>query len=57
MRIIRLKTETKVPQKLKCERCGYIASNKLCKACILLEGLNKTKAKITLEMEEEEKNK
>lgn len=23
-----------------CERCGYISSNKLCKACVLLEGLN-----------------
>lgn len=24
----------------KCERCGYISSNALCKACVLLEGLN-----------------
>ncbi|KAJ3053658.1 nucleotidyltransferase [Rhizophlyctis rosea] len=24
-----------------CERCGYMASNKLCKACVLLEGLNR----------------
>ncbi|KAK9450550.1 uncharacterized protein V1518DRAFT_414126 [Limtongia smithiae] len=23
-----------------CERCGYISSNKFCKACVLLEGLN-----------------
>lgn len=30
---IRCKTQT------NCERCGYIASNKLCKACVLLEGL------------------
>ncbi|KAJ3414535.1 nucleotidyltransferase [Chytridiales sp. JEL 0842] len=28
----------------QCERCGYIASNKLCTACVLLEGLNKGKA-------------
>lgn len=54
---IKLKTQTKIPQKLKCERCGFIASNKLCKACILLEGLNKNKAKINLEFEEEEKKK
>ena len=24
-----------------CERCGYMSSNAVCKACILLEGLNK----------------
>jgi cytoplasmic tRNA 2-thiolation protein 1 len=24
-----------------CERCGYISSMNLCKACNLLEGLNK----------------
>ncbi|KAI8892068.1 hypothetical protein BC833DRAFT_533350 [Globomyces pollinis-pini] len=24
-----------------CERCGYMSSNKLCKACVLLEGLNR----------------
>eukprot|EP01135_Chromosphaera_perkinsii_P002841 Nk52_evm31s228 gene=Nk52_evmTU31s228 len=25
----------------ECERCGYIASNRFCKACVMLEGLNK----------------
>lgn len=53
---ITLKTQAKTPQKLKCERCGFIASNKLCKACILLEGLNKNKKKVVLEIEEEKKN-
>jgi cytoplasmic tRNA 2-thiolation protein 1 len=24
-----------------CERCGYMSSNKLCKACVMLEGLNR----------------
>jgi cytoplasmic tRNA 2-thiolation protein 1 len=24
-----------------CERCGYMSSNKLCKACVLLEGLHR----------------
>ncbi|KAJ3128738.1 nucleotidyltransferase, partial [Irineochytrium annulatum] len=24
-----------------CERCGFVASNRVCKACVLLEGLNK----------------
>lgn len=28
------------PVQRTCERCGYISSNKLCKACVLLDGLN-----------------
>ncbi|KAJ1910741.1 cytosolic thiouridylase subunit Ctu1 [Tieghemiomyces parasiticus] len=31
----------KMPTQGTCERCGYIASNRLCKACVLLEGLNR----------------
>ncbi|KAL9084990.1 MAG: hypothetical protein Q9159_004956 [Coniocarpon cinnabarinum] len=27
----------------KCERCGYMSSQKICKACALLEGLNKNR--------------
>lgn len=42
----------------KCERCGYISSQKVCKACSLLEGLNKNRPKTAIEvgvgMEEEE---
>jgi cytoplasmic tRNA 2-thiolation protein 1 len=30
----------KKPTQRTCERCGYISSNKLCKACVLLDGLN-----------------
>lgn len=33
----------------ECERCGYLSSQKVCKACVLLEGLNKNKAKVSLE--------
>ncbi|ODV89852.1 hypothetical protein CANCADRAFT_147746 [Tortispora caseinolytica NRRL Y-17796] len=29
-----------------CQRCGYISSNKICKACVLLESLNKNRPKI-----------
>ncbi|KAG0199699.1 nucleotidyltransferase [Mortierella sp. NVP41] len=32
---------TKLPTMSNCTRCGYISSNELCKACLLLEGLNK----------------
>jgi len=35
-----------------CQRCGYISSNPLCKACVLLEGLNKGRAKREVEEEE-----
>lgn len=42
----------------KCERCGYISSQKVCKACSLLEGLNKNRPKTAIEvgvgMEDEE---
>ncbi|KAH3674630.1 hypothetical protein WICMUC_003176 [Wickerhamomyces mucosus] len=33
----------------RCERCGYLSSNKICKACILLEGLEANRAKIRLD--------
>lgn len=32
---------TKLPTMANCTRCGYISSNELCKACLLLEGLNR----------------
>jgi len=31
----------KMPTAAKCKRCGYISSMEICKACLLLEGLNK----------------
>ncbi|KAK5046018.1 nucleotidyltransferase [Exophiala bonariae] len=40
----------------QCERCGYLSSQKVCKACTLLEGLNKSRPRTTVEVgiEEEE---
>jgi len=38
---IELGSEGSLPQPKKCERCGYICSQSVCKACQLLEGLNK----------------
>lgn len=32
-----------------CERCGYLSSNKVCKACTLLEGLKQNRAKISID--------
>lgn len=36
----------KKPVQRTCERCGYISSNKLCKACVLLDGLNSGTAQL-----------
>ncbi|KAM7474101.1 hypothetical protein LguiB_021344 [Lonicera macranthoides] len=37
----RIATSKKMPKQGTCERCGYISSQKWCKACVLLEGLNR----------------
>ena len=47
------------PRMGKCTRCGYISSQAVCKACMLLEGLNKNRPKTQIEVsvdEEEEIN-
>ncbi|PFX21458.1 cytoplasmic tRNA 2-thiolation protein 1-like [Stylophora pistillata] len=36
-----VKKDVKMPVQGVCKRCGYISSQPLCKACVLLEGLNK----------------
>ncbi|CAK8684976.1 unnamed protein product [Clavelina lepadiformis] len=36
-----VKEGVKMPVQTKCKKCGYISSNEFCKACVLLEGLNK----------------
>ncbi|PKI55164.1 hypothetical protein CRG98_024455 [Punica granatum] len=42
----RIATSTKMPEQGTCERCGYISSQKWCKACVLLEGLNRGMPKL-----------
>ena len=54
--------QRKLPRKLpqqqigKCQNCGYLSSQAICKACRLLEGLNKNRPKmdISFGIEEEE---
>jgi len=41
-------TKMKLPEQGICTRCVYISSNKLCKACVLLESLNNGLPKVTL---------
>jgi len=40
----------------QCVRCGYLSSQEICKACMLLEGLNRNRPKVGIEvgMEEED---
>ena len=38
---LQVRDEVRMPVQGTCKRCGYISSQELCKACILLEGLNK----------------
>ena len=46
--------QRKLPKKLpqqqmgKCQRCGYLSSQSICKACSLLEGLNKNRPKTSI---------
>ena len=36
---LEVKDGVKVPIKGQCQKCGYISSQPICKACMLLEGL------------------
>ena len=56
------KNNSRMPKKLpkqqmgKCKRCGYLSSQDICKACMLLEGLNKNKPKTQIGVSDEEAN-
>ena len=43
------KNKTNMKPLGKCQRCGYIASQKLCTACVMLEKLNKSAPKVLLD--------
>jgi cytoplasmic tRNA 2-thiolation protein 1 len=34
----------------QCSKCGYLSSQDVCKACVLLEGLNKNRPKNQIEV-------
>ena len=38
---LEIKSDVKMPTQKTCQRCGYMSSNEVCKACVMLEGLNK----------------
>ena len=48
----------KVPKQQmgKCKRCGYLSSQDFCKACMLLEGLNRNRPKMQIQVAVEEED-
>ncbi|KAJ2861064.1 cytosolic thiouridylase subunit Ctu1, partial [Coemansia erecta] len=38
---MRVASDVQLPELTHCKKCGYISSNALCKACVLLEGLER----------------
>jgi len=49
--LLNFKTDIKQLSTGACERCGYISSNKICKACVMLESLNRGKPRLALQKE------
>jgi cytoplasmic tRNA 2-thiolation protein 1 len=52
------KKARKLPQQTLgiCKKCGYMSSQDICKACMLLEGLNKNRPKMEIEIDVEEED-
>lgn len=38
---MQVKDTIKMPERRTCSRCGFVSSQEICKACIMLEGLNR----------------
>lgn len=41
----------------KCARCGYLSSQDICKACLLLEGLNRNRPKTQIQVSDDKEDK
>jgi cytoplasmic tRNA 2-thiolation protein 1 len=39
--VLKGEVKEKLPEQGSCERCGYMSSRKICKACVLVEGLER----------------
>lgn len=52
----KMSRQLKRPQMGQCARCGYLSSQEICKACMLLEGLNKNRPKmqITVDLDDDD---
>lgn len=38
---MQVKSNVKNPERRHCNSCGFVSSQEICKACVLLEGLNR----------------
>lgn len=38
---VQVKDSIKMPERRNCTKCGFVSSQEICKACVLLEGLNR----------------
>ncbi|XP_067674503.1 cytoplasmic tRNA 2-thiolation protein 1-like isoform X2 [Haliotis asinina] len=52
-----VKKEVRMPVQGQCSRCGYMSSNPVCKACVLLEGLNRGLPRLGIGKEHKERRK
>ncbi|KAK0398314.1 hypothetical protein QR680_002530 [Steinernema hermaphroditum] len=52
-----IRSEVEMPQVSNCTRCGYISSQAVCKACLLLEGLNTNDLTLGISKKRKQKNK
>ncbi|RDD41418.1 Cytoplasmic tRNA 2-thiolation protein 1 [Trichoplax sp. H2] len=43
-----IKKEVKMPEQGTCSKCGYISSQSICKACVMLESLNRGLPKLAI---------
>lgn len=52
------RTQRKLPKQQmgKCARCGYLSSQDICKACMLLEGLNKNRPRTQIQVSIDEED-
>jgi cytoplasmic tRNA 2-thiolation protein 1 len=52
------KSQRKLPRQVlgQCERCGYMSSQAVCKACTLLEGLNKNRPQVDIQVDVEDED-
>ncbi|VDN42357.1 unnamed protein product [Gongylonema pulchrum] len=48
-----VRTNVSLPVLSACERCGYMSSQKICKACLLLQGLNTNNHKLGVNSRQE----
>jgi cytoplasmic tRNA 2-thiolation protein 1 len=44
--VLKGEVKEKLPEQGTCERCGYMSSRKVCKACVLVEGLERGMPKL-----------